>query len=142
MKRLLYILLITATVSACAPRAASVVDKPASANVLNQQEEQEQHELLIMDNGFRTWFATYAKPITYHSPSYYASSNRQYVTEWNQKVNEQGQYWGDYPFTERINYNYGTDYGVELNYELYWYFRYIEATYGRRYDFGFNAARY
>ncbi len=101
-------------------------------NLIVNSEDQEEYELLIIDPGFSTWFITNAKPITYYSKSYYESKNRLYVSAWNELSM---QYGGNSPFENRIYYDPQIDYGIELNYQLFWYFKYIESQYGRYYNF-------
>ena len=63
-------------------------------------------------------------------------NNARYVQAWNEKVGQQSLYNSAfYPFESRIDYNPSIDYGLELNYQLYHYFQYIEDTYGNRYNF-------
>jgi hypothetical protein len=113
------------------------VDRPSSPNVMTQSEDGEEYELTIIDPGFQRWFATYGRPINYHSPQFYAQQNLQYVSQWNRLADQAGVRGGhDYPFENRIDYRHDVDYGVKLNHELYWYFRYIESLYGQRYSFG------
>ena len=105
-------------------------------NVINPDEDEEEYELVIIDSGFDRWATTNQKPIGYYSPWYYAQKNRIYVQAWNERADQQGFYRSEnYPFEQRINYDYSIDYGVELNYQLFWYFKYIEDLYGRRYNF-------
>ncbi len=66
------------------------------------------------------------------NPSYYESQNKQYVTAWNELFHSTG---GRGPFGSYIDYQFSEDYGLDLNYELYWYFKYIESIYGKRYNF-------
>jgi len=83
-----------------------------------------EYRLIIMDPGFETWLAT--KPEKdFYSNEYYAQKNRFYVTEWNQRyVNS--RYKGLYD--TYIDYNLNTDYGLDINYKLYYYFKYFEET--------------
>ncbi len=127
--------------AACAGGGRGVTDKPASPNLVNQQEsEEEEFELIIIDPGFRSWFVTNAQSPGFYSPAYYQTWNERYVIAWNEKVNQQLYYnHRNYPFENRINYDPAIDYPVELNYQLYWYFRYIQALYGPLYNFpGFS----
>jgi hypothetical protein len=69
----------------------------------------------------------------YYTEDYLATWNLQYVTAWNQRVrNPLGQ--GDpatNPFIMEIDYRPGIKYGLELNFKLYQYFRYVDETWGR-----------
>ena len=111
----------------------SYIPQKVGDNVVLQDEEEE-YELIILDNGFHSWFMTNAKPVSYYSPGYYEAKNRQYVTAWNDLFYRYG---GAGPFGNRIDYDFTIDYGLKLNYQLFWYFRYVEAIYGRDYSFPF-----
>lgn len=81
------------------------------------------YELIVLDPGFDTWMVTNARPIWYHSQSYLESWNRQYVAAWNGRVmaGRSSRY-----FETFIDYKPDVDYGIELNYKLYYYFQYVE----------------
>jgi len=104
----------------------------ASSENIHIEEEEEQHELIILDPGFETWFNQNARPVGFYSKSYYESQNERYVAAWN---NLYQTYGGNSPFENQINYDFTKDYGLELNYRLFWYFKYVEARFGNRYNF-------
>lgn len=83
-----------------------------------------EYKLIVLDPGFDSWLAT--KPSeNFYSKEYYAHRNRMYVSEWNQRymTSRNSRLYDSY-----IDYNSGTDYGLSLNYKLYYYFRYFEET--------------
>ncbi len=83
-----------------------------------------EYRLIVLDPGFDTWLKT-QPPENYYSKEYYEQKNRLYVTEWNQRyltAQNSGLY------ETYIDYNSNTDYGLDLNYKLYYYFRYFEET--------------
>ena len=140
IKQSLLILCIS-FLAACAGGGRPHLDKPASPNLVSQNDkEEEEYELIIIDPGFQSWFATNAQPIGFYSPFYYQNWNERYVIAWNEKVNQRLYYnHPNYPFENRIDYDPAIDYPVELNHQLYWYFRYIQALYGPLYNFpGFS----
>lgn len=126
--------------AACTPGPSSSVDKVAAPNVILEDDEEEEYELTIIDPGFNTWFMTRARPMNFYEHSFYQQWNHRYVVAWNEKVDQQIYYnHRNYPFENRIDYNPNINYGVELDYQLYWYFRYIQSMYGRIYNFpGFS----
>jgi hypothetical protein len=83
-----------------------------------------QYELIVMDPGFDSWLAT-RPPMDFYSKEYYALRNHLYVSEWNQRylTSRNRDLYESY-----IDYDNNTDYGLELNYKLYYYFRYFEET--------------
>ena len=81
-----------------------------------------EYRLIIMDPGFDSWLAT--KPSKdFYSNEYYAQKNRLYVAEWNQMylTSHNNDLYDNY-----IDYKPNTDYGIDINYRLYYYFRYFE----------------
>lgn len=83
-----------------------------------------EYKLIVLDPGFEAWLAT--KPSKeFYSKEYYEQKNRLYVTEWNQRYMTSGNH-GRYE--TYIDYNSNTDYGLDLNYKLYYYFKYFEET--------------
>ena len=81
-----------------------------------------EYRLIIMDPGFDSWLAT--KPSKdFYSNEYYAQKNRLYVAEWNQMylTSHKKDFYDNY-----IDYKPNTDYGIDINYRLYYYFRYFE----------------
>ena len=137
IKILVYIGLLFFAAMSCSPGGIAKVDKPGSPNLISDKGDGEEYELIIIDPGYQRWYTTYGKPINYYSPAHYKQWNSRYVTQWNALVGRQGVRNSlDYPFENRIDYDAHIDYGLQLEHELYWYFRYIEHLYGNRYDFG------
>jgi hypothetical protein len=84
-----------------------------------------EYKLIVFDPGFDSWIAT--KPqMNFYSKEYYETKNRLYVTEWNYR-NQQPLTFGDL-YDSKIEYYFNVDYGIELNYRLYYYFRFFEET--------------
>ena len=82
-----------------------------------------EYELLIFDPGFDSWLA--AKPsVNFYSQGYYESWNRLYVMEWNSR--HMGQTRNGVIYETWIDYDPRVDYGLDLNYRLYYYFKYFE----------------
>lgn len=88
-----------------------------------------EYELIVMDPGYESFLAT-QKPMEFYSQSYYESRNYRYVTEWNARHSQPLRY-GDM-YETYIDYSPHIDYGLELNYKLYYYFRFFERKYGVR----------
>lgn len=117
------ILIMSFFVLGCAYHSSA--PRVMSENIV-QKENEEEHELIIMDSGFESWYLTYARPLGYHTLSYYESRNAQYVSAWNQRARSP---YGSISST--IEYDVHENYGLEVNHKLFWYFRYIESIYGR-----------
>ena len=137
-------LALTGMIAACGSSMYSnrSADRPAQSNVVNIENDQEEHNLIILDPGYNQWAVTNAKPIQYYSPQYYRQWNQRYVQAWNALANQALRYGSNFPFENQIDYDYTTDYGVELDYELFTYFQYVAARYSSRYDFPRPVAGY
>lgn len=89
----------------------------------NNQEDSVTYELIILDPEFESWMITNSKPVWYHSQSYLESWNRMYVSAWNSKVTSGSR---SRFFETYIDYQHHIDYGLELNYRLFYYFQFVE----------------
>jgi len=75
-----------------------------------------EYELIIFEPTFEIWYSMQNNPSTYHSQSYYESWNRQYVLAWNQhSMHSRSNNF----FETIVGYEYGVDYGFELNHKLF-----------------------
>lgn len=81
-----------------------------------------EYRLLIFDPGFESWLATQPSE-NFYSKDYYEQRNRLYVSEWNHRYTTQAK---SNLYETYIEYNPNTDYGLDLNYKLYYYFKYFE----------------
>lgn len=83
------------------------------------------YKLVVFELGYENYLLR--QPMMEHySVSYYKNWNRLYAMEWNKRFllgPDQQLY------QEEINYDYNTDYGIELEYQLYHYFRFFEEKY-------------
>ncbi|UII25218.1 DUF6146 family protein [Fulvivirga maritima] len=136
MKNILSLALIFILFSACYTSPPTGHKRSTGSNILSERNEDGEYELIIIDSGYDRWLSRYAKPANYYSLAYYEQKNTFYANSWNEKVGR-GAYFRDenYPFENRIDYDPTIDYGLELNYRLFTYFKYIEEVYGQRYNF-------
>lgn len=126
MKKIKYLLLILILVYGCSTQSAfktpvPIQDKENEMAVADSVE----FELLILDTGFESWFATRNKITTAHSNDYYKNWNQIYVVEWNQLYMQ-----GNPNIDCYIEYDSLEDYGLEINYKLYHYFQFVEEKTG------------
>jgi hypothetical protein len=83
-----------------------------------------EYQLIIIDPAFDTWLA--AKPSKYfYSDNYYVQKNRFYVDEWNLRYTSESN---NGLYDNYIDYNPNLNYGLDINYRLYYYFKYFEET--------------
>ena len=117
--KIIYLFLIMLFIIACSSnQELSMQEATESA-----ENDSVTYELVVLDPGFETWFITHRKPQWYHSQSYYENWNQQYVNAWN---------YGNMGYRHKqlincyIDYDNRTDYGLELNHKLFYYFQYVE----------------
>jgi len=89
----------------------------------NEKDAEQEYELLILDPGFDRWFARNSKPMSFYEQSYLENWNRQLAQQWNTKLGTSRR-WDCAPQTY-LDYDPRIDYGKELNYKLFYYFRYM-----------------
>ena len=82
-----------------------------------------EYELTVFDTGFENWFRSNSRPMWYFENEYYRSKNNVYVSNWNSRVIQSMH---RPPYENEIAYNHTIDYGTEVNWKLYWYFKYLE----------------
>ena len=134
MKMIRYLLPLLLVVAACTP--SKNIRTRTGSNILMERNNGEEYDLIIIDSGFDRWFSQHAKAPTFYSLPYYEQQNRRYVSAWNEKASMPQFYNStNYPFENQIDYDYSKSYGLELNYRLFYYFKYIEDVYGARYSF-------
>lgn len=83
-----------------------------------------EYSLLIIDPGFESWLIT-QPPEEFYSNDYYEMKNQLYVLEWNRRYNTS---FNKDLYDNYIDYNSNIEYGIDLNYKLYYYFKYFERT--------------
>ena len=125
-----YVVLITILLASFMATSCGTT-KPSRANnqkvELISDKDSTEYELIVLDVGFESYMATQPSA-QFYSQQYYENWNKQYVTEWNIRHQNPLRYGGFYE-TE-INYDPMEDYGLELNYRLYYYFQFIKDRYG------------
>lgn len=104
----------------------NIGSKTTGDNILLEQQDENEYDIIIDDPQFSSWLASYGYPENWHDNSYYRQKNNILVSEWNSRFHSRG---GRFPYTFNINYDYNTDYGFDVNYQLFHYFRYMVARY-------------
>lgn len=121
MNKFIVIIASLFIVAACISRKTGKT--VAISNTPGNQEDSVTYELIILDPEFESWMITNSKPMWYHSQSYLESWNRMYVSAWNSKATSGS---GSRFFETYIDYQNQIDYGLELNYRLFYYFQFVE----------------
>ena len=130
MKNLLFYLAIGLFVIGCGSTNKTTVqnntDLPEGAvRIANDSLE---YEIIIFDIGFEYYLASIAKPEWYYSQSLLETKNMLYVNEWNYRARNPQRYNSNI-YENIIDYQPNIDYGLEVNYKLYNYFKFVEYKY-------------
>ena len=97
-----------------------------SATLIQSTKDSTEYEDVILDQEFDHWYLTQYTPAKDHLNDYYRTKNLLAIANWN-----------DYYLTGKysrliesyINYHPDTDYGIEVNRKLYWYFTWFSEKY-------------
>jgi len=92
-----------------------------------------EYEIIIIDPGFTSFLNTQDRPKEYYSESYLKNKNRVYVNVWNSRVRNPQRY-DSRIYENVIDYQTNVDYGLDVNYKLFWYFKFAEQKYRMKLD--------
>lgn len=90
-----------------------------------------EYEIIIIDPGFYAYLNSIALPESFYSQSFLEARNRIYVNEWNLRAQNPTSYNG-LIYENIIDYRPQVDYGLEVNYKLFWYFQFAQRKYKMR----------
>lgn len=90
-----------------------------------------EYEIVIIDPGFTTYLNSVARPMEYYSQNFLESRNMIYVTEWNNRARNPHAYNANI-YENIIDYQPNINYGLEVNYKLFWYFQFAQRKYNMR----------
>ncbi|AOW20520.1 DUF6146 family protein [Urechidicola croceus] len=133
MKNLFYFLAITVMVVSCGTSNKIInarTDSDIEESVVIENDSLE-YKIIIYDIGFSNYLNSIAKPVNFYSQNYYENKNIFYVTSWNIRARNPLQY-GDF-YGNEIDYQQNIDYGLDVNYKLFNYFKFVEYKYGIRF---------
>lgn len=122
MRKLLLTLCVLAFIVACSSQHNAIKDNKRSI-ALNQKTTQDsiEYELIVFDIGFDSWFSYNDNEAQKRIQSYYEYKNRLYVLAWNDLFRQNNRLIDCF-----IDYDSTINYGFDLNYKLYMYFKYFE----------------
>ncbi len=129
MKKHLYLILVLLVSFSCGTTKNTTKIKDNPVTISNEALE---YEIIIMDNGFETYLLTRSKPMGYHSENYLEIKNQFYVSIWNSRVLNSLNY-NPNIYESTINYDPNTHYGLEVNYKLYNYFKFVTYKYSEKF---------
>lgn len=98
--------------------------EPASSeNIPEEESDTTEYELVIFDADFNRWFARNARPISFYEHQYLRTWNATLAREWNSLGAPTSL--RDCRPVNYLDYDSDIDYGKELDYKLFYYFRYM-----------------
>lgn len=135
MKGVWMIVVVLILLGACGPKKSAVAtDQPTipeqNQDTIRIANEELEYEIIIMEVGFENWLVT-QRPIWYYSQNLLENRNIFLVSEWNRRVTTPMRYDPNL-YIQLINYEAHIDYGLEVNYLLYMYFKFFEQKYNQR----------
>ncbi|WP_163716345.1 DUF6146 family protein [Mangrovibacterium lignilyticum] len=119
MKYFSILAIVILTIIACTSKKELTIQENEEIN----NEDSVSYELIVLDPGFESWFLSRSKPANFHSQAYYESWNQRYVNAWNYQ--RMGYRYSQLIYGN-IDYDFNTNYGLELNHKLFYYFIYVE----------------
>jgi hypothetical protein len=101
----------------------SLATPPDTLQINNNNQDEQEFELVIFDPYFHSWFSRESLPASHYTQEYLENWNRILVNQWNSDV--PGPRRAQCMTDTYINYRSDVDYGMELNHQLFYFFRYI-----------------
>ncbi len=129
MKKYLFLFITLGFIVCC----KTPTNKPLSNNEINKKvsdtiriaNEELEYEIIIIDAGFSSWLASYARPRNFYSQQYLEARNRIWVIEWNSRAMQPSRF-NSGIFEMQIDYQSNINYGYEVNYMLFNYLNYVQ----------------
>ena len=123
MKKLIFPFFLLLVVWSCSP-AQKTGSSDKHPKIINDSTE---YEITIIDPQFDNWYLMNFSAAKDYSNEFYRSKNQVGVLTWNDFYTRNRYH--------RVIENYiifdnSADYGIEVNRKLYWYFKYVEDTFG------------
>jgi hypothetical protein len=126
---LVYILLLWASCYTVPVKAQVLQDSAESSIKMDTvTADSVDYELIVLDPAYESFLVT-QPPAAHYSKQYYKSWNRQYVSEWNYRYRAGP---ADGLYENSIDYGPAIDYDIELEYRLYYFFRFFETKHNVR----------
>lgn len=126
MKPYLLILMLGLTFS-CTTQQSLNKDQTIDKMTFEPNDEGK-YDIVVFDPDYTTFLASRAEPKSFHSLEYYKQKNRQYAMIWNQRHSMPMQYNPDL-YAVNIDLDPNIEYGLDFEYKLYNFFRFIETKY-------------
>jgi hypothetical protein len=135
MKKKVFIILAIIIFASCSaqkknPESRAIEPIETAYDTIRIVNEKIEYEIIIFEIGFESWLVTQF-PISYYSNYPLAVRNYMMVIEWNNRVMQPFRY-DPMLYEQLIDYQPHIDYGMEVNYMLYMYFKFFQKKYNQR----------
>jgi hypothetical protein len=117
-------LLLSMVCSAQTTQQEKTTEKQVEINSNNP--DSTEYELIVSEVGFESYLISQL-PMEFYSETYYKNWNTMYAIEYNSRFISGPR---QEIYENEINYNPSNNYGIEIEYKLYYYFRFFEKKYG------------
>ncbi len=130
-----FILLAFIIIASCSaqkknPESRAIEPIETAYDTIKIVNEKVEYEIIILEIGFENWLVTQF-PMSYYSNQTLAVRNYMMVVEWNIRVMQPLRY-DPMLYELTIDYKPNIDYGIEVNYMLYMYFKFFQKKYNQR----------
>ncbi len=132
MKNLILFLLLLALLTKCSSTQQTTASTNLPKDAVRIANDALEYEIIIIDAGYSYYLHTIAKPMHYYSENFLENKNRHYVTIWNDRARNPANYNSNI-YENVIDYDFNIHYGLEVNYKLYNYFKFVESEYGEKF---------
>lgn len=130
MKNFIYILGFIFIILSCSTQNQS----SNIAQDITFEQDEEEYDLIVSDPDYEIYLKTIAQPMNHYSESFYRSKNQFYVIEWNLRHNNPLRY-NPNIYTSYISYDPNIEYGLNFEFKLYNFFKFVEWKYKISLDF-------
>lgn len=134
LKNVFILILIISGISCSTPKKApssrAIEPVETSQDTIRIVNEELEYEIIIFEIGFESWLVTQF-PRSFYSNQTLALKNYLMVIEYNIRVSDPMRY-DPMLYQQLIDYRSNIDYGMEVNYLLYMYFKFFQQKYNQR----------
>lgn len=97
-----------------------------------QPKEEGEYDIIVLDPQYEIFLKTIARPKFFYEETYYKSKNRLFTTIWNQRFLNPFQH-NPNVYTVSIDLDPTIEYGLDFEYKLYNFFKFMEWKYKIRF---------
>lgn len=105
------------------------VDRTVSNDTIRISNPESDYDIVIIEPGFFDWLIT-QQPKENYTQKFLEMRNAVFVQAWNQRALNPSLY-DNKLYQMEINYFTNVDYGMEVNYKLFMYFRFFQSKYNQ-----------